>query len=86
MTPFWLCQKINARILAIFGYFRPLNVKFSRQPHRVTTHFKAYQILNVAYCFLFVISSTVQKIWTKTYVNTAFFGFSAIFGLWTQNF
>ena len=26
------------------------------EPHRVTTHFKAYQILNVAYCLRFLIS------------------------------
>ena len=32
------------------------------EPHRVTTHFKAYQILNVAYCLRFLISKAVQKL------------------------
>ena len=34
MTPFWLCQKINARILAFFGCFRPLRTRSNQ-----TTHF-----------------------------------------------
>ena len=30
MVPFSVCQKTNAHISAFFGYFRPLDVKFSR--------------------------------------------------------
>ena len=32
------------------------------EPHRVTSLFKAYQILNVAYCLRFLISKAVQKL------------------------
>ena len=61
------------------AYTPTLNLENSSEHSRPATHFKAYEILNVAYCFLFVIFSTVQKIWAKTYVNSAFFGFFGYF-------
>ena len=71
---------LKQRIFRLFRLFLAFKRNFSRQPYRVTIHFKAYQILNVVYGFLFVISSIVQKIWTtKTHVNSAFFGFFIYF-------
>ena len=68
---------VRFSFLPIFIYIKTA-LTFSEY-RRVTTHFKAYKILNVAYCFFFVIFSTVQKIWAKTYVNCAFFGFFGYF-------
>ena len=38
-------------------YTPTLNLENSSEHSRPATHFKAYEILNVAYCFLFVIYS-----------------------------